>query len=133
MKRVRALRTKASLFAGATLLAGLGIGAVASPAQAAAYDDCGGGEVCFYTGKDGTGKKCSWSGRWADWQAGAARCSWAATNNVKSIYNNGNSGQSVVYYTSSNFKDRIGCTKKGVKGNLAGTYKVRSHKWVEKC
>lgn len=30
-------------------------------------------------------------------------------------------------------KDRVGCTEKGKQGNLAGTCKVRSHKWLTKC
>lgn len=133
MKRVRALRSKASLFAGATLLAGIGVGITASPAQAASYADCTSGNICFYTGDNGTGKMCKWDGNDNDWRNGSIQCSWAADNNVRSVYNNGTSGMSVVYYSGANYETRKGCTKSGVKGNLAGTYKLRSHKWVSSC
>lgn len=132
MKRIRALRTKASLFAGASLLAGLGVGAAASPAHAA-YSDCGQTEICFFTGAGGTGQKCAWTGYDPDWQEGATVCSWADTSNVKSVYNNGRSGMVVIYYKGADYTDRVGCTKSGVKGNLAGTYKVRSHHWADEC
>ncbi|MDG9708358.1 peptidase inhibitor family I36 protein [Streptomyces sp. DH10] len=132
MKRVRALRSKASLFAGATLLAGLGVGVAASPAQAA-YSDCDKGEICFYTGDDGTGKMCAWSGNDNDWRNGSTTCSWAADNKVRSVYNRGTSGMAVVYYSGANYEDREGCTTSGKKGNLSGKYMLRSHKWVNKC
>ncbi|MEH0419038.1 peptidase inhibitor family I36 protein [Streptomyces sp. B21-083] len=57
------------------------------------------GDVCFWTGANFTGQKCSWDAADPDWQGGSIRCSWAATTNVKSVWN-------------------------------AGTYKVRSHKWI---
>lgn len=132
MKRVRALRSKAGIIAGSTLLAGIGLGVAATPAHAA-YSDCESGEICFYTGDNGTGKMCAWDGNDSDWRNGAVQCSWAADNNVRSVYNNGTSGKAVVYYSGANHENRKGCTTKGKKGNLAGTYKLRSHKWVNSC
>lgn len=132
MKRVRALRTKASVFTGALLLGGLGIGA-AAPAQAAEAYDCGQTNICFYTGYNGTGKKCSWTGYDPDWREGSTVCSWAADTKVKSVYNRGRSGMVVIYYSGKDYEDRIGCTKSGVKGNLAGTYRLRSHHWADEC
>ncbi|TLS44488.1 hypothetical protein FE633_19440 [Streptomyces montanus] len=134
MKRVRALRTKASLFAGATIFAGLGLGVAAAPAQAAAAAySCPSGSICFYTGDDGTGDRCTWDGFDPDWRNGAVRCSWSADKNVRSVFNNGTSGKSVVYYSGANYETRKGCTRMGQKGNLAGTYKLRSHEWVSSC
>lgn len=132
MKRTRAMRAKAGLFAGATLLAGAGLGAVATPAHAA-YSDCEKGDICFYTKDNGKGKMCAWSGNDNDWRNGSIQCSWAADSNVRSIHNNGTSGMAVVYYSGANYENRKGCTAKGKKGNLAGTYKLRSHKWVNRC
>lgn len=134
MKHIRALRTKASVAAGATVLAGLGLGAAAAPAQAkeAAYS-CPSGSVCFYSGDNGSGSRCVWSGNDNDWRNGDIQCSWAADKNVRSIYNNGTSGMVVIYYSGANYQTRKGCTTKGTKGNLAGTYKLRSHKWANSC
>jgi hypothetical protein len=36
----------------------------------------------------------------------------------------------VAFYASTNNNDRIGCTRQQQGGNLAGTYKVRSHQWI---
>lgn len=134
MKRVRALRSKAVVIAGSTLLAGLGLTVAATPAHAA-YADCKSGNICFYTGDNGTGKMCQWTGNDDDWRNGAIQCSWAADNNVRSVYNNGVSGTytAVIYYSGANYQTRKGCTTLGKKGNLAGTYKLRSHKWATKC
>ncbi|MGW0825183.1 peptidase inhibitor family I36 protein [Streptomyces sp. NPDC002845] len=128
-------KTRATLAAGAALVAGAAVMIMPGTAQAASYSDCKKGDICFYTGYNGTGKMCSWDGNDSDWRGGSIRCSWAGTNNVKSVYNNGyNSGKKdVVYYKKADYKDRVGCTKVGKQGNLAGTYKVRSHKWVTSC
>ncbi|WP_446047723.1 peptidase inhibitor family I36 protein [Streptomyces olivaceus] len=134
MKHVRALRTKAGLAAGATVLAGLGLGAATAPAQATATAySCPSGDICFYTGDDGTGDRCNWNGNDNDWRNGAIKCSWAADKKVRSVYNNGTSGKAVVYYNGADYQTRKGCTTKGKKGNLAGTYTLRSHKWVSSC
>lgn len=138
MKRVRALRTKAGLVTGVTLLAGLGLGAATAPAQAqprAAAYNCPVGYICFYSGDNGTGDRCAWDGNDNDWRNGNIKCSWSADKNVRSVYNNGTSGSpsTVVYYAGANYETRKGCTTRGKKGNLAGTYKLRSHRWVSSC
>jgi Peptidase inhibitor family I36 len=90
---------------------------------------CPAGNVCFYTGFDGSGSRCRWGADDPDWQGGGVRCSWSGTTNVRSIWNN--TSRAVDYYTSANHpnRDRIGCTHSGIAGNLAGTYKLRSHKF----
>ncbi|MCC3655337.1 MULTISPECIES: peptidase inhibitor family I36 protein [Streptomyces] len=104
--------------------------ATAAPAAPAAVD-CATGDVCFWTGYDFTGKKCAWDIADPDWQNGAVKCSWAATTNVKSVWNAGTGSYSgVAYYKGANYTDRVGCTRNQHGGNLAGTYKVRSHKWI---
>ncbi|WP_338399714.1 peptidase inhibitor family I36 protein, partial [Streptomyces turgidiscabies] len=50
----------------------------------AAAVDCASGDVCFWSGANFTGHKCSWDAADPDWQGGSTRCSWAATTNVKS-------------------------------------------------
>ena len=70
-----------------------------------------------------------------DWLSGSIQCSWADTDNVRSVYNNsgpegGHEWTGVVYYLGANYDDRIGCTRNFQGGNLAGTYKVRSHEWT---
>lgn len=89
---------------------------------------CDEGEVCFYTGSDGTGKKCSFGYAdqyWAD-------CSWRDTDTVKSVWNRGSapSYTGVVYFKKTEYRDRAGCTKQGKRGNLAGGYQVHSHRWT---
>ncbi|MFE6721885.1 peptidase inhibitor family I36 protein [Streptomyces albidoflavus] len=54
MGRGKALRTRIGLTAGATLIAGLGLGAVGTPAQAA-WVDCDPGALCAYLQTNGGG------------------------------------------------------------------------------
>ncbi len=128
-----ALRT--SLAAGTAAAAFAVVLVAPGTAQAASYDDCQSGDVCFYTGANGSGQMCAWDGDDPDWRTGAVKCTWAATTNVRSVYNNGTKGvyQDVVYYSGKDYTNRIGCTKVGKKGNLTGTYRLRSHKWVTSC
>ncbi len=76
---------------------------------------------------------CKWSDADPDWQKGAIVCSWSATTNVKSVYNAGTSTSltGVVYYSGADYTTRKGCTKQQQGGNLAGTYKLRSHEWTD--
>jgi hypothetical protein len=99
------------------------------PANAAAFS-CPSGNVCFYTGRDGTGSRCAWSVADPDWWGGDIRCSWSAERAPLSIYNHGTSSSynGVVYYNPNGV--RMGCTRQGVAGNLSGDYKVRSHHWT---
>lgn len=105
--------------------------ATAAPATPTAWGACATGNVCFYTGAGGTGSKCSWSIADPDWTSGSSVCSWATTRNVKSVWNRGTSSATgVAYYLRKNYGNRVGCTRQGARGNLMGTYKVLSHRWV---
>jgi len=68
-----------------------------------------------------------------DWIAGSIQRRKVIKPN--SVYNNGSPGgyDDVVFYRQPNYVDRIGCTRNGAQGNLAGTYQIRSHKWVTSC
>lgn len=105
---------------------------IPSPAALArAAHDCGSGNVCFWTEYNFTGQRCSWSEADPDWLGGNVRCSWAATKNVKSAFNAGTSNATgVAYYLGTDYRDRIGCERRQHGSNLAGTYKVRSHRWI---
>ena len=98
----------------------------------ASYSDCNAGNVCFYTGFNGSGSMCKWSVADPDWTSGAIKCGWASTHNVESVYNHGTSTgfSGVRYYLRTNYQSSIGCTPQGKQGNLAGTYQLRSHQWV---
>jgi hypothetical protein len=95
--------------------------------------DCSRGNVCFWTGSNGTGSRCMWDTADADWTAGAVTCSWATTRVVKSVWNRGEIKRltGVAYYLKANYVNRVGCTARGDRGNLAGTYYVRSHIWID--
>jgi hypothetical protein len=95
----------------------------------AALSDCHSGFVCFWTGLNFTGMRCQYQN--AD-SNDTTSCSWADTTNVKSIYNHGTSPDftGVAYYKGVGYTTRAGCTRQGMHGNLAGTYKVRSHQWI---
>lgn len=131
----RIATTVAASLAAVLVLLGLG----ASPASAADPWDCKAGQICFYSGANGTGSKCAWSGDDPDWTSGGTVCSWARTTNVKSVYNRGQTDTftGVVFFgivkdadISDEDEGRKGCTRRGQQGNLAGTYKVLAHKWT---
>ncbi|WP_143466606.1 peptidase inhibitor family I36 protein [Lentzea kentuckyensis] len=104
----------------------------AQTGQALAQWECSIGHVCFWNDFQGKGKRCMWENQDDDWNSAPVVCSWASSNEVKSVYNRGTSSQfkGVVFYRNTGFHDRIGCTKQGQKGDLTGTYKVKSHQWT---
>jgi hypothetical protein len=90
--------------------------------------------VCFWNQPNGRGRRCIWDVADPDWLNGSIQCSWAREN-VKSVFNNsgpegGHDWTGVVYYRQDRFRNRVGCTRNFQKGNLAGTYTVRSHEWT---
>lgn len=95
---------------------------------------CTEGNVCAYSGPDGMGKVCAWPLDDPDWQGGHNACSWSATTPVRSVYNNGNTGRPVAFYTGAEYTGRrVTCTAAGAHGNFsehggAGVH-LRSHKW----
>lgn len=130
------MRKTRTMFAG--LAAGVATAATlvmpgSANAAASAPPPCPEKYVCFYTGSNYTGDMCMWSQADPDWRNGNIKCSWSATKNVKSIKNNGTSSNwsGVAYYSGKDYGTRKGCTKQGKKGNLAGTYKLRSHRWIK--
>jgi hypothetical protein len=88
--------------------------------------DCPNGDICFYTGANLTGSLCHWNVDDPDWAGGSVQCSWATTTNVCSVWNR--TRGNIEYFTSANFANRIGSTNSSVAGNLACTYKLRSHR-----
>jgi hypothetical protein len=88
--------------------------------------DCPVGDICFYTGPNLTGSLCHWNVDDPDWASGAITCSWATTQNVCSVWNRAK--KNIEYFTSANYANRIGSTNASVAGNLACTYKLRSHR-----
>jgi hypothetical protein len=131
------MRKASTVLAAAFVALTAAFATVPSAASAApvlrAYSNCASGDICFYTGVNGTGQMCAWDGNAYSWHA----CSWGETTNVRSVVNKGTGGagsrRHVVYYHDSGYINRIGCTKQGVQGNLAGTYTIGSHKWVASC
>ncbi|MFF8913994.1 peptidase inhibitor family I36 protein [Streptomyces sp. NPDC015032] len=103
-------------------------------AAAAAPSGCASGDVCFYSEKNYKGSKCSWDAADPDTLSGSVVCSWMKSGTkVKSVYNHGTSSDGstgVVFFRKKDYVDRIGCTKNGSGGNLAGTYIPRSLKWT---
>ncbi|MFR9724635.1 peptidase inhibitor family I36 protein [Streptomyces sp. MS19] len=83
MSRIMFKGKTAAVAAGATLLAGLGLGVVATPAQAA-WSDCDSGALCAYTETSGGGTPGQ---VWGD--NGDLR-QYNKFDNAKSLYNNGN-------------------------------------------
>jgi len=94
---------------------------------ATASYSCPAGDICFYDAKDGNGNRCNWSVSDPDWTSGQAKCSWAQTSNVMSVFNNAD--WSVSYFLQRNFTNKVGSTQPGVKGNLTGTYMLLSHQF----
>ncbi|NGO47043.1 peptidase inhibitor family I36 protein [Streptomyces ureilyticus] len=133
--RIRSIRSKAALFAGVVVLAGLS-SSTASAGEAANWE-CSKGYVCFYSNGNGSsyGEKCSWQGNNSDWQKKPG-CGWSSSKKVRSVYNNGTSGMDVLYYDAAgnHGADKVGCVSSGKKKNLDAPTALRSHKWVgENC
>ncbi|MEU0878637.1 peptidase inhibitor family I36 protein [Lentzea sp. NPDC005914] len=92
--------------------------------------ECNTGNVCFWNGFGGTGGRCMWDVADPDWTAGSVQCRWSTTTEIRSVYNRGTSSVTgVVFYRNAGYTNRMGCARQGQKGDLAGTYQVRSHQW----
>jgi hypothetical protein len=88
--------------------------------------ECPFGDICFWNGRNGTGRRCNWDENDRDWARQPIVCSWALTHFVQSVRNN--SGYRIEYFRYANYRDRIGSTRPFTLGNLAGTYYLRSHR-----
>lgn len=131
---MRKFSKQMGLFAGTAAAAF--VSTLITPTSASAAPDawqCTPGAFCVYTGDNGTGSVCAWTGDDPDWTSGSSACSWARGTRVQSAFNNGLSGSPVAAYTATSFGGtRAFCLVKGRKINLSGvgTY-LRSHTW--KC
>jgi len=115
------------------LWSGLALGAatlfVASPAATAAPVapavawNCPDGSFCIFSGWNGEGTPCQWT---PPSKANTADdCSFIQNGQtVLSVWNRTN--QRKQYYTHTNFNNRVGSTPSGGRGNLQGSYQIRS-------
>ncbi len=123
------------------LLTGPATAAHATTAQttaALAAWDCPVGDLCVWSGYDGTGSRCNWANADNDWMNAPVTCSWSGYNKVKSIYNRGQSTSylGVMLYENINYNsnDIWGCIAQGKKmsfisGISDGVY-LASHRWT---
>lgn len=127
-------------FRRAVLAAALTVGVIATTATVAAPAsaarplpawECPSGNVCVWTGTYGTGSRCLWSNADNDWQANPVRCSWSASQPVRSIFNNGTSSQyaGVALYRASGYQNFHWCVPQGSVRNDENVF-LRSHRWV---
>ncbi|MFF3869122.1 peptidase inhibitor family I36 protein [Micromonospora sp. NPDC001898] len=97
--------------------------------------DCPVGDLCVWSGDNGTGSRCNWSDADNDWTSGATSCSWADTTTVKSMWNRGTSSSYsvVALYRNANYGSRWGCLgQNGGNWTGVGIY-LRSHRWQSSC
>ncbi|MFB6816801.1 peptidase inhibitor family I36 protein [Streptomyces sp. NPDC056347] len=129
----------AALAVGGALSTGAGAAAAAPSGSQAAWGGCAVGNVCVYSGSNGTGSVCAWDGDDSDWRGGTVTCSWSRTKNVKSAWNRGTGGagslRHVKFYQNANYSVSRGCLKQSLKGNTGGSagMQLRSHKWATSC
>jgi eukaryotic-like serine/threonine-protein kinase len=110
------------------------------------YHRCPENRVCFFSEYNGNGDMCSWQGDDANWQKGEDTCAWAASQPVRSTFNNISDRRKehdVVYWRGADFEpvgfdrkrqaQRTGCSGVNSMGNLSGTYAPMSHKLVGSC
>jgi hypothetical protein len=128
----RALAAAAITFATGAL--GLIAPNTASASTQAAWD-CPSGDLCVWTGSNGTGSRCTWSNADPDWWSGSIQCSWSDTQNVGSAKNSGTSSSYgyVVLYTGANYTGDGYCIPQH-GGTWAGlNVRIRSHRWEASC
>ncbi|WP_052851330.1 peptidase inhibitor family I36 protein [Streptomyces avicenniae] len=114
MGRIRFKGKTAAVAASATLLAGLGLGLMASPAQAS-WDDCESGALCAYTQTSGGGTPGQ------VWGDNVNLRQYNKFDNARSLYNNGNQCD-VVLYTNTWFRGTAQLFLRGyVVSNTDGT------------
>ncbi|MFI6161154.1 peptidase inhibitor family I36 protein [Micromonospora sp. PTRAS2] len=98
-------------------------------ASASAAWDCPVGDLCVWSGSNGTGSRCSWSNADSDWWSGDIVCSWSKTTSMKSFWNRGTntSYPGVHLYLGTDYNYEWFCAKRGVQYNAEGG--MRSHRW----
>lgn len=118
---------------GATAVVALGtlatVPAAAAPSgtEAVAGKPCHKGNICFYTGRNFTGDRCSRTDNFPHW--GSRRCN---TQRFRSYINNGKAGyhDDVRAYTKFNYKGGHVNLRNGAKGNFRAPTPIRSAKWL---
>ncbi|AXG82019.1 peptidase inhibitor family I36 protein [Streptomyces paludis] len=123
MKRITAFAAATILLTGA-----LGVGSTATAAgsapSAAAWMTCVHGKFCIYSGWDGGGSSCQWVPDQPNTASGCPFIQRGAV--VKSVANE--TGKTIKFYKNTNYKNKIGSSKAGTRGNLEGNYSIRSFK-----
>ncbi|MFQ6854253.1 peptidase inhibitor family I36 protein [Streptomyces sp. 35M1] len=130
MRTIKGVRAKAAIASGAVLLAGLGMAATASPAQAA-KSDCSSGALCAWLSSSYAGTPGQVWGNNTDLRQ------YNKFNDAGSVYNNGNSCD-VRLYTLKNYEGRTYLLKRGYSISALKThfadgrfkYGIASNKWV---
>lgn len=130
MRKSKGVRAKAAIASGAVLLAGLGVAATASPAQAA-KSDCDSGALCAWLNTSYVGTPGQVWGNNTDLRQ------YDKFNNAASVYNNGNSCD-VRLYTLKDYEGRTHLLKRGASISALKTYfddgrfkyGIASNKWV---
>ncbi|SNB88637.1 MULTISPECIES: peptidase inhibitor family I36 protein [unclassified Streptomyces] len=105
MRKIKGVRAKAAIASGAVLLAGLGMAATASPAQAA-KSDCSSGALCAWLSSSYAGTPGQ------VWGNNTNLRQYDKFNNAGSVYNNGNSCD-VRIYTLMGYEGRTHLLKRG--------------------
>lgn len=115
--------------------AALGLIAPSSASATAQAWECGSGNLCVYTGANGTGSRCSWSNADPDWYSGSVQCSWSDTQNVGSAKNSGTSSAYayVVLYTGANYTGDGYCIAQHGDTWPGLNVRIRSHRWEASC
>ena len=116
-----------ALAAPALLVALSGTAVAEEPVSAADFTNCPANYGCFYTGANGTGAKCQWT---SNNHQHADACSWGGDTNVRSIANRKSSYLCFYRLPDYDKSEQWGWVIPNGQGNLAGNYKVLSHRWV---
>ncbi|WP_153427012.1 peptidase inhibitor family I36 protein [Streptomyces alkaliphilus] len=89
----------------------------------AAHSDCPSGSICFWSGSNGTGSRCTWGA--SNYPRAREMCSWMNNGTVtRSVYNR--TDYRMHYYRAFNYRDRIGSSPGGARANPAGTHTIGS-------
>ncbi|MFE7411752.1 serine/threonine protein kinase [Streptomyces laurentii] len=106
-------------------------------AEAAGYDRCAPSYVCVFSERDGQGEMCAWVNDDSEWSGGDAICAWAKDHPPVSIFNNGVPDPRefihVDLFASTDFRDRLGCVRKGQRANVPLLTRTVSHRWAKRC
>ncbi|WP_338494348.1 protein kinase [Streptomyces sp. SJL17-4] len=104
---------------------------------AAGYERCTARSVCFFSGADGGGEMCEWEHDQPDWSDTGTGCDWALTRTPRSVFNNGGADPAgyvdVAYFADKDWKDDLGCVRRGERRDLALDRPIASHIWAKDC